>query len=785
MGTRSPHRNWPWLLLIAAMPVLFYYPVLFQQQTQIHGEGVSVGIALMHMLSSALRGETGLLWTTSIYGGHPVFAEGQGGFANPLHLLLAWLLSPVAAYNINQFLCMLLGAGGAYGLCRSYGCRPAAAAFASLALAFSTLWIRGADNLAMASTMAWIPWVFWAMNSWLQRADLRSACLFGASIALMVLSGYPQLVHGVLIYLTVYLLVQLMQPTERRSLWQRRQPLAATICVAMPLAIGLSSVQWLPLLELARESHRSAGIGIIPQDSSTTTAFLRGFLYTFVNPEAYPNMGAGSGAIYFTAIGSLFVCMVFSLFLFFRRTAQMNGHLLATLVLLLLGLGRGGTPVFQLLYDWHLIPGLRNFRVSFTYLFVALVGFTLVSGMCLDALARQQPLSGGLSRYWRSHRSMVLLLAAWALLWLAVLCYLHVQHVFPGQYVIAGTWLVLAGLALVRNHQRLLPLAAVLMLSLEILLYRIDSFDFAATALIAKPASIQALEGESDLREFKFADRTYVRLYALLHPKSPRVEEGLRAMLLAGYPAANSLWGVSSISGNLALGLQRHVLAERLLDTELAGTSESPAGLRLLDYAAIKYIAVGRHFAEPGFENAFVDEELQVRIVENLAVHPRFQFFDRAIFVSTAEEAAATLGRLTDNALVIEAPGGAVEAQRAQLPAGEQQLSLFRDRSDHYELAIHTTTPVWFYLADANYPGWNAYLDGARVEVYSAQLMGKAIFLPAGEHLLELVFEPLSFRLGLAISLLSCCALLVLALRPAKSPRPGSAGRADTDIQAQ
>ena len=785
MSTRSPYRNWPWLLLVAAMPVLFYYPVLFQQQTQIHAEGVSLGIALMHMLSSALQGETGLLWTTSIYGGHPIFAEGQGGFANPLHLLLAWLLSPVAAYNINQFLCMVLGAGGAYGLCRSYGCRPAAATFASLALAFSTLWIGGVNNLAVASTMAWIPWVIWAMNCWLQRADLRSACLFGASIALMVLSGYPQLVHGVLIYLSVYLVVQLLQPRERKSLWEQRRQLLPSLSTAIALAVGLSAIQWLPLLELARESHRSGGIGIIPQDNSTTAAFLRGFLFTFTNPEVRPDISAGSGTVYFTAAGSLLVCMVFSLFVFFRPTARMNGHLLATLVLLVLGLGRGGTPVFQILYDWHLIPGLRNFRVSFTYLFVALVGITLVSGMCLEALARLQPVSGGLSRYWRSHRSMLALLAAWSLLWLAGVCYLHVQHVFPGQYVIAGTWLVLAGLALVRNHQRLLPLAAVLMLSLEILLYRIDSFDFAATALIAKPASIQALERESDLRDFKFADRTFVRTYALLHPKSPEVVEGLQTLLQAVSPAANALWGAASISGNLALGQQRHVLAEQLLGAELTAGQGRVAGLRLLDYAAVKYLTVGRHFAEPGFEDAFVDEALQVRIVENLAVHPRFQFFDRAIFVGTAEEAAATLERLTDNALVIEAPGDADETQRSQLPAGEQQLSLLRDRSDHYELAIHTTTPVWFYLADANYPGWSAYLDGARAEVYSAQLMGKAIYLPAGEHLLELVFEPLSFRLGLAISLLSCCALLVLALRPAKSPRAGSAGRAGTDIQAQ
>ena len=783
MSTRSPYRNWPWLLLVAAMPVLFYYPVLFQQQTQIHAEGVSLGIALMHMLSSALQGETGLLWTTSIYGGHPIFAEGQGGFANPLHLLLAWLLSPVAAYNINQFLCMLLGAGGAYGLCRSYGCRPAAAAFASLALAFSTLWIGGVNNLAVASTMAWIPWVFWAMNSWLQRADLRSACLFGAGIALMVLSGYPQLVHGVLIYLAIYFAMQLLQREPRVALWRRRRSLFATLALAIVLCAGLSAVQWLPLLELAGESHRSSGIAIIPHDNSTTQAFLRGFLFSFNNPEVFPDISAGSGSVYFTATGSLLVCLVFSLVLFQRRSAAVNGHLMATLVLLVLGFGAGGTPVFQLLYDWNLIPGLRNFRVSFPYLFIALVGFTLVSGICLDGIARSGPVPGRTG--WRAHWGVMVLVGLWALLWLAAVCYLHVETVAPGQYYIGLLWLIFCGVALGCGRQRLLPVAAVLLLCADILLYRVDSFEFGPAELIRKPASVEALERQADLRDFKFADRSYVKTYALLHPRAAGVQEGLEAMLLAVSPAANALWGVSSFSGNLALGLKRHVLAQQLIAAELARNEAGPAGASMLDYSAIRYLAVGRHFDQPGFMDAFIDSARQVRIVENLGAHPRFQFFDRAIFVSTAEEAAATLGRLTDNALVIEAPGGAVEAQRSQLPAGEQQLGLRRDRSDRYELAIHTTTPVWFYLADANYPGWNAYLDGARVEVYSAQLMGKAIFLPAGEHLLELVFEPFSFRLGLAISLLSCCALLVLALRPARSPRAGSAGRAGTDIQAQ
>ncbi|MFC1578884.1 hypothetical protein ACFL3Y_00655, partial [Pseudomonadota bacterium] len=129
---------------------------------------------------------------------------------------------------------------------------------------------------------------------------------------------------------------------------------------------------------------------------------------------------------------------------------------------------------------------------------------------------------------------------------------------------------------------------------------------------------------------------------------------------------------------------------------------------------------------------------------------------------------------LDRRALVVEVPAGVPPVAAAQLPPRTQHISLLQDRSDRYELALRSSSPVWLYLADANYPGWNAYLDGIETTVYSAQLMGKAVFLPAGDHTLELVFEPLSFRVGLGLSILSGCALvLCLLLRPGRwKPEP-------------
>ena len=781
MSVDRPVYRWAPLLLILVMSAVFYHPVLFQHKTQIHAEGVSLGVALMHMLSAALHGNDSILWTTAIYGGHPVFAEGQGGFANPLHLLFAWLLPAVPAYNIHQWFSMLVSGIGAYGMSRSARCGRAASTFAALALIFSTLWIGGRSNLAVGSTMSWIPWVFWAMHLWYRRADLPAACFFGASMALMVLSGYPQLVHGVIIYLTVYLAVQLFSRQEREWLGRRFTSMSMTLLLAIVLCVGLSAVQWLPLLELAGESHRSGGISIGGLDGAPVVTFLRGFLYTLPDPDGLPGQAAGTGLVYFAAMGSLLVCMVFSTTVLLRRNMRINGHIVASLCLVMLGFGDRGTPLFQLLYDYHLIPGLHSFRVTFVYLYVALVGFALLSALALDTLARVGSTASSRvpGKPVESLAHTLAIFALWACAWGVIAWYLHVDAVPVAQYYLAIMWLACCSLALVTGMQRLLPGIAVLLLCVEILALRMDPFNFGDADLIEKPQSITSLERQGDLRDFKFADRIWANTYSLYPPKSSKVPRGLAKMLESVTPAANALWSVSSLTGNTALDLHRRRLADPLIDEELRSGNRQIPGLRLIDFASLKYLSVGGSFAQPGFAEVYRNSDLKVKIVENAAVHPRFQFFDDAVFVAGVEEAVAAIADLERRTLVIEAtpglPGpGAVVAGAGR---GEPGFELMVDSSGLYEFELDAPAPVWFFVADANYPGWHAYIDGQETPVYSAQVLGKAVYVPAGKHRLKLVFESASFRWGLAVTLLSLCAMLVLLLQrrgrePAVWPDP-------------
>jgi uncharacterized membrane protein YfhO len=64
-------------------------------------------------------------------------------------------------------------------------------------------------------------------------------------------------------------------------------------------------------------------------------------------------------------------------------------------------------------------------------------------------------------------------------------------------------------------------------------------------------------------------------------------------------------------------------------------------------------------------------------------------------------------------------------------------------------------------LSDSFYPGWHAYVDGKEAEILRANLFFRAVPLLAGNHVVEFRYEPRSFKVGLAISLLTAAGLFL------------------------
>jgi len=67
-------------------------------------------------------------------------------------------------------------------------------------------------------------------------------------------------------------------------------------------------------------------------------------------------------------------------------------------------------------------------------------------------------------------------------------------------------------------------------------------------------------------------------------------------------------------------------------------------------------------------------------------------------------------------------------------------------------------------LADAYYPGWRATIDGEPAEIFPVYHIYRGLLLGPGQHTVEYTYAPWTFRLGMAVSVISLVASALAAL---------------------
>jgi Bacterial membrane protein YfhO len=119
--------------------------------------------------------------------------------------------------------------------------------------------------------------------------------------------------------------------------------------------------------------------------------------------------------------------------------------------------------------------------------------------------------------------------------------------------------------------------------------------------------------------------------------------------------------------------------------------------------------------------------------------------------------------------------------QRSQLPDGQPydplRLALVEDPQavlpsidaasgaatvtalEQERVVVQTASPnrAFLVLSDVNYPGWQATIDGQPTKIYQTNYVQRGVQVPAGEHVVEYRFEPMSFKLGAGITLGVLC----------------------------
>jgi hypothetical protein len=196
-----------------------------------------------------------------------------------------------------------------------------------------------------------------------------------------------------------------------------------------------------------------------------------------------------------------------------------------------------------------------------------------------------------------------------------------------------------------------------------------------------------------------------------------------------------------------------------------------PAGLAspLLDPLNLRYLVVPADAAERPDLAPLVTGLPTVYDDEHVLILERPDAMPRAWLVHDARQVAP------NEALPLLADGAVDPRQTALLeveppalaePAtGSVQSAAYVQREpDRLRVEVSTAAPALLMLSEVWDPGWIATVDGNPTPVFAANFIFRAVPMPAGDHVVELRYDPPALRLGIAITLATVLIALLVAI---------------------
>jgi hypothetical protein len=94
-------------------------------------------------------------------------------------------------------------------------------------------------------------------------------------------------------------------------------------------------------------------------------------------------------------------------------------------------------------------------------------------------------------------------------------------------------------------------------------------------------------------------------------------------------------------------------------------------------------------------------------------------------------------------------------------PTSTEYRIALHDAPNGVTIDVYVDTPGYLVVADTWYPGWQAKVNGEPVDILRANYGFRAVWLGAGEHMVEMAYRPATVSVGVVISLISLTSLAV------------------------
>lgn len=685
------------------------------------------------------------LWNELWPLGMPLLANGQSAVFYPPHMLHALLDTDVAT-TLYVVLKLAICGVTAYLCGRGLGFKPATGRFLAVA------WMLGSYNQVYCSwpltdASAWFPLIFLGTEYLVEGRWRRGATILTIAASLSLLAGHPETTFVGGLGTGVYFLLRLAHGRKWREMRLALGAFAASWCIALLVA----AVQIIPLLEFISNGvsfflavQENAPRPLTP--SMTAVFWIQRFFGTLQENNFW-------GDFHSVVVNALYpglpVMAALSLLLAPFKNATPTDHSRTRSVCLVI------TAVFVLLLAFN-VSGVRNLNNLPVFRNVLLHHYVVFPLFAVALLSSQ-----GLNRWFGSPRRFREL--AWCILpgivgviVVACVCYarrkqIHLDHY--GAYIFRQI-LIAAGIFL----------ASVLCLALHTMRVRVTVAAGVLTLLLAADLLYANRGFAPTIAKERIVPDIALTRYLQALPRPYRIDSEDTNML-QGFMACYDLEFLGAIDA---------LMPRRLVDlASLEGTCETSIPLSLTSI-----VLRDPKVAPEKSERYQTLEHLKtldgIEVYRDSRAIPRVFLAGTAERVSGLEDFTQRLCQMGSESILatvlVECPPETVLPRNSDTNVGNAHILSYR--STRVTVETNARVPSVLVLSDTCYPGWKARVDSLPVEIFPAYHAFRAVLIPAGTHQVVFEYRPLSFRLGMAISIVTLCVLLVWGARQVKRHAP-------------
>ncbi|MBI5481094.1 MAG: YfhO family protein [Deltaproteobacteria bacterium] len=732
----------------------------------------------------ALKDGTLPLWEPGSWSGWPAVVDPYNGVYYPPNVVY-YLVGAAPGLGYSVALHALLAALGLLAFLRQRRLSWTAALVGALAYALSSFMVVRVRHVIFIQLAAWIPWILWAVDRWLQTRRPQALLWLAAFGALATLAGGLSLEVLAALPVLVYVGTRLVTTWRAAPVGTRGRQAGfdlAALGGAALIGLTLAAAQIWPSLAHLPESPRSLGTSY---EFASTYAWpnLR-YALTLLVPDLYGNNMRGRffGVFNYWEMAGYYVgvtAWLLAPFAFLwrgegqRRRVELAA--LGGLALVAIGAALGDAgPVHQALY--YGLPLYATLRCPTRALYIVVLVVPILAAHGVEALLLQG--RDGATVLVRRGR----LVAGVALALL----------------VATVGAVLLAGLPRVQEAARL---GAVRLLAVALIAGAV--LGLAALRVVAPRVAVIGLMllGSADLL---WQNAGYLKAEPPTYPAGMERYQALEWVRAQGPGArfvndghgpfrlhnVGMVYGLENASGYDSVAIWRYVNLLQILNHgrpyphaklkhDLAAAAITNFNSRLLDLLNVKYVITFKPLPAPRFRLAFRPEpkvklawaekhwDARLHVYENTTALPRaFVVYETQQVSSAAAAAAALAGPGFDPGRVailepapVPPPAAAPEGAPRLTPA-----TVTRHERHRVVIEAETPRPGVLVVSEVYYPGWSVRVDGKAAPLLRADYAFRGVALEAGRHTVEMTYHNRAAWGGIWLSLAALTVLVLLAV---------------------